>query len=78
MAIMFVATLAYTGYMTVKNSKAIREASQAPEPEDFQATRAEAGSTIPVVFGTCWLGQNVVWYGDVTDEAIKTKQGKKG
>lgn len=43
------------------------------ETEDFQATTAEEGGTIPVVFGTCWIGQNVVYYGKVSTAAIKSK-----
>lgn len=45
--------------------------------DDFEATTASEGETIPVVFGTCWLGQNVVWYGHVDTEAVKSKGGKK-
>ena len=46
------------------------------ESEDFQATTAEEGQTIPVVFGTCWMGQNVVYYGEISTKAIKVKSGK--
>lgn len=45
--------------------------------DDFEATTADEGKTIPVVFGTCWLGQNVVWYGHVDTEAVQSKGGKK-
>lgn len=41
------------------------------ESEDFQATTADEGGTIPVVFGTCWVGQNVVYYGKISTKAIK-------
>ena len=44
---------------------------------DLQVTTAEEGKTIPVVFGTCWRGQNVAQYGDVSSEAVKAKGGKK-
>lgn len=45
--------------------------------DDFEATTADEGATIPVVFGTCWLGQNVVWYGKVETSAVKSSSGKK-
>ena len=44
---------------------------------DLQVTTAEEGKTIPVVFGTCWRGHNVVKYGDISTEAVKAKGGKK-
>lgn len=59
--------------------------SQAPGPiepkpaalEDFQAPTAEPGRPIPVVFGTVMLkAPNVVWYGDLGYEQVKTKGGK--
>jgi hypothetical protein len=38
---------------------------------DFQVPRAEAGSPVPVIFGTVRLkGPNVVWYGDKQAEPI--------
>lgn len=45
--------------------------------DDFEATTASQSGTIPVIFGTCWLGQNVVHYGSVDTEAVKSKGGKK-
>lgn len=40
---------------------------------------AEEGREIPVLFGTRDItGPNVVWYGDFSAVAIKSKQGKKG
>ena len=55
--------------------------NQTPTPatiEDFEAPTAEDGREIPVLFGTREVqGPNVVWYGDLRTEAIKTKQGKK-
>lgn len=44
---------------------------------DFEATTAKEGETIPVVFGTVWKGSNVVWYGDVSTEAVRASGGKK-
>jgi hypothetical protein len=59
--------------------------SQAPGPvepppvslEDFEAPTAAPGRPVPVVFGTVYLkAPNVVWYGDLGYEAVKTKGGK--
>lgn len=51
-----------------------------PKPaalSDFDAPTAEAGRPVPVVFGTRLVtGPNVLWYGDLKSEAIKSK-GKK-
>lgn len=45
--------------------------------EDFQAPTAEPGRPIPVVFGTVFLkAPNVVWYGDLGYEQVKTGGGK--
>lgn len=46
--------------------------------DDIQAPTAEDGREIPVLFGTRLLsGPNVVWYGDLRTQAIKSKGGKK-
>ena len=59
--------------------------SQAPTPvqpppaalTDFNAPTAEPGRPIPVVFGTVLLkAPNVVWYGDLGYEPVKTSGGK--
>ena len=51
-----------------------------PKPQDqpppglgnIKAPTAEEGRAIPVVFGTRLIeGPNVVWYGDISNEAIK-------
>lgn len=40
--------------------------------ETIKAPTAEEGRAIPVVFGTRLIeGPNVVWYGDISNEAIK-------
>ena len=40
--------------------------------ENIKAPTAEEGRAIPVVFGTRLIeGPNVVWYGDISNEAIK-------
>lgn len=53
----------------------------APKPAslyDVQAPTAEDGKEIPVIFGTCWVaGPNVLWYGDMSTEAIRRCGGKK-
>lgn len=61
-------------------------AALAPKPptpppaslEDFDAPTAEEGRPIPVIFGTVWVtGPNVIWYGNLRTQEIKTKSGKK-
>lgn len=38
---------------------------------------AEPGAVIPIVFGTYIIqSPNIVWYGDLSQKAIKTKSGK--
>lgn len=57
----------------------------APKPQSqnatlgtVEATTADEGREIPVLFGTRELKQsNVVWYGDIRTVAIKKKGGKK-
>lgn len=45
--------------------------------EEDDVPFAESGKEIPVLFGRRWLkAPNVVWYGDVRTEAIKSKSGK--
>lgn len=45
--------------------------------EDMDVPVAEDGLEIPVVFGEVWLrGPNVLWYGDLGSDAVKTKSGK--
>jgi len=46
--------------------------------EDIKAPTAEIGREIPVLFGRRRLtGPNVVWYGDLKVEPIKSSGGKK-
>jgi hypothetical protein len=61
-------------------------ASAMPKPQtqkpaglgDVQAPTAEEGREVPVLFGTRDVkGANVVWYGDFSAIAIKSKGGKK-
>ncbi len=51
-----------------------------PKPatmSDIDLPTAEPGRPLPVVFGTVLLQDaNVVWYGDLDYEAVKTKSGK--
>lgn len=45
--------------------------------EDFNAPTAEPGRPVPVVFGTVLLkAPNVVWYGDLGYQQVKTGGGK--
>lgn len=53
----------------------------APKPatlDDFDVPRAEEGAAIGVVGGT-WIvkSAHLVWWGDLDNEAIKTKSSKK-
>lgn len=49
-----------------------------PSLDDFDVPTAEEGRAIPWVFGEGWLtGYNVLWYGDLSTEAIKSSGGKK-
>lgn len=54
----------------------------APKPaslQDFDVPTAEEGRPIPVVFGTVVVtGANVLWYGNLSSEAIRRRGGKKG
>jgi hypothetical protein len=62
-------------------SNALAPKPPKPKPaslQDFDAPTAEEGRSIPVVFGTVWLkGPNVLWFGDLQSEPIKSKGGKK-
>lgn len=45
---------------------------------DIEAPTAEEGRPIPVVFGEVWCKDpNVLWYGDLGNEPIRKKSGKK-
>lgn len=57
-----------------------REQQNKPQPQTQEGfPEAEAGTTIPKVFGTRLLNSpNVVWWGDVQAVAIKEKPSKKG
>lgn len=72
-AVMFVVSLVV--------SYATRPKPQNARPSglgDVQAPTAEVGREIPVLFGTRPIyGANVVWYGDLMTQAIKSKGGKK-
>jgi hypothetical protein len=56
---------------------------KAPEPvpptlKDIQAPTAEQGRPIPVVFGTYLVkSPNVVWYGDLGYEEVRSDGGGK-
>lgn len=42
--------------------------------EDFDFPQAEDGKDASLVFGDCWIEDpNVLWYGDLSSRAIKSK-----
>lgn len=48
-----------------------------PSLDDMDIPTAEPGRCIPVVFGTRLLkSPNIVWYGDLRYDAVKTDSGK--
>ena len=53
----------------------------APKPatmDDFDVPKAEEGTPIGVVFGSVIIkAPTLAWWGDLSTEKIKTKQGKK-
>jgi hypothetical protein len=52
---------------------------EAPQPAtEFDAPLAEEGHPVPVVFGEVWLrAPNVVWYGDIAVQPIRSGGGGK-
>jgi hypothetical protein len=72
--VILVAALVLSRVLAPKPPKPQKPASL----EEFDAPIAEAGVPIPVVFGEVLLsGPNVVWYGDLSSDPIKSKGGKK-
>src|SRR6202035_5807820 len=64
----YIATTVLTMYLASKANKAIASALG-----DFNLPTAEEGRVIPVVYGTVKLaGPNVVWYGDLKAQALKS------
>jgi hypothetical protein len=69
--------------LVVSTAISIALAPKPPSPKpatlaDFDVPTAEEGRPIPVVFGTKVIrGANVVWYGDLSTQAIRKKGGKK-
>lgn len=61
---------------------AVALAPKAPEPkppsmEDIDMPTAEEGGAIPKVYGTYVVkSPNIIWYGDLGYQAVKTKSGK--
>ena len=64
--------------VAVAISSAPTQESQKPASiDDFDLPTAEPGRVIPIVHGTVLLkAPNVVWYGDLGYEAVKTGGGK--
>lgn len=51
---------------------------ESPVPGEVEATTAEEGGNIPVLFGTRDIkNQNVCWYGDIRIIPIKKSSGGK-
>jgi hypothetical protein len=51
---------------------------QQPTSGSLEVPTPAAGATVPVIFGTNIIkSSNVIWYGDASVEAIKSKGGKK-
>ncbi len=75
--------LTYFIVLVVTTAISIALAPKPPTPKpatlsDFDVPTAEEGRPIPVVFGTKVIrGANVVWYGDLSTQAIRKKGGKK-
>ncbi len=75
--------LIYVVLVLVSTALSLALAPKPPKPKpaslsDFDAPTAEEGRPIPVVFGTVLIrGPNVVWYGDLRTEAVKSEGGKK-
>lgn len=75
--------LGYIALLLISYFVAVALAPKPPKPkpaslEDFDIPTAEQGRPIPVVFGTNLIsGPNVIWYGDLGVEPIKSKTGKK-
>lgn len=55
-----------------------KQQQKAPEVGQVDTPTATEGKEIPVLFGTRDLkNPNVVWVGDISSTAIKSKSGKK-
>jgi hypothetical protein len=69
--------------LAISITVSIALAPKPPQPKpaslaDFDVPTAEEGRPIPVVFGTVTVtGPNVIWYGDLRTQAIRSKGGKK-
>ena len=75
--LIYIAILLVSAYV----QQALTPKIKPPKPaslKDVDATTAEEGRPIPVVFGEVWLrSPNLLWYGDLSSTAIKKKGGKK-
>lgn len=65
---------------SVALSYALQPKPQTPEPasmKDINIPTAEEGKPIGVVFGRVVVkSPNVIWYGDLRTDSVKTKSGK--
>ncbi len=51
---------------------------QQPTAGNLDVPTPAAGATVPVLFGTNIVkSSNIIWYGDASVQAIKSKGGKK-
>ena len=62
----------YSYYMTRKMQKQNR-----PEPNQLDGSIADEGVSFSSIFGSPHIHGNIVWKGDESTEAIKSKGGKK-
>lgn len=75
--------LAYIAVLLIASYVAYALAPKPPKPKpaslsDFDIPTAEEGRPLPMIFGTHLVrGPNVIWYGDLGTEAIKSKTSKK-
>lgn len=73
----------YLAILIIATFVAVALAPKPPIPKpaslaDFAVPTADEGRPIPVVFGTVTVtGSNVIWYGNLTSEAITKEGGKK-
>lgn len=66
------ASLVYSLYMTRKMQKKNR-----PEPNQMDGTIADEGVSFSDIAGSPHIHGNIVWKGNESTEAIKSKGGKK-
>lgn len=71
-AVLSVSAAIYSYYMTRKMQKQNRS-----EPNQLDGSIADEGVSFSSIFGSPHIHGNIVWKGDESTEAIKSKGGKK-